>query len=1106
MTPAVALHEYLVRRYPDPRDLRQLVELHLGAEIGSALPVEVHAQRLAFVLLQHCEHRGQTLDLFAALQHDAGGRGEELARVVADYLAAHPDPSLRRAIDRYAEHARLTARRPPLEQQVGKFLDGADHDLDRVWISLTSRPVPAPQLQPPTDAQGPKPLPVLEVAAPVLELWPARAPWLLLLGDPGAGKSVVARRALIEQLEAGGRTPVRVELGRYAAWTTRATGPHSFLRFLGETFATTGVPLSATQLRGLALAGEVTWIVDGLDEVANAELRSHCVEQLIHLRDRGPVLVTSRPRGVTPARETLREAGFAIHELVPLDDPMLAKLGNNWFGAGLIDAAALQRALGTAAVREQMRSPLIATFVLVLARRGMPLQQRHAVLSQICALTVRTWADRRGPLSLDARARMAFLRGLAWTMLTAPGQGAENIVEHAALHRFAASFFREREPGLSRDEAVARAESLIAELNEEVHAISPLGGASFGFVHRSLLEFFAADALAESQDPDVVARFAADWHHSTWTEVLPMACGLIAESRPALAVRALRAVVAGGPSLAAARLLAASEFVVRCFAEVEPIGPDLAALADALSEAWISLASLGELDMRGLAAVLRPIGPRWPGARRLGEWFEATGGSGRLLGIPEFNVQLSHGSSTQVSLVHAVIAVTAVASRPRLLARLLARSPAVLMPFADGLASMGPWTDGELEQLIRSLDRFGWAWDAQVVAWLGDLAGTAAEPELALRMLDEGRDSLERMFTAALLISSSTMRSEAISALDGEISAIAARQPSVILQEINAQIVATALRLEPTAAVDLCRRLMALGAPEPRATACLLAAHFGDEEAAAALVTMLRSQDRRTHDAANWALTHGRLRDGIDRVLASLGDDIGCVTLAWAAMTLPPVAEQHGRWAAARALWCHLADAGEWSGQLRWMAVAALISRPTWRDAGIERLLRLQPDTPPNSPNIDTALRRLGEYPDGPEHLRRLLAAEPGRVRRRWIAQALLERDPDDLAARDELRAQADSSGDRQEQHLLAHAMRRLGLPRADWEAVARKIAGHGDDPISRCAVAVLLADVEALRSLDAELAARTDDPRRPSIDPDVRELAGLLLRVEDLRLRLAGG
>ena len=110
---------------------------------------------------------------------------------------------------------------------------------------------------------------------------------------------------------------------------------------------------------------------------------------------------------------------------------------------------------------------------------------------------------------------------------------------------------------------------------------------------------------------------------------------------------------------------------------------------------------------------------------------------------------------------------------------------------------------GVTEPLIRSLGRFGWSWDAQVVAWLGDLAGTAAEPELTLRMRDEGSDPLERMFTAALLLSSPTTRNEAIAAFDRETSAIAPHQPSVILQEINAQIVATALRLEPTAALRI---------------------------------------------------------------------------------------------------------------------------------------------------------------------------------------------------------------------------------------------------------------------------------------------------------------
>ncbi|WAS96477.1 NACHT domain-containing protein [Nannocystis punicea] len=1105
---AADLHAFLVRRYTDPQKLWQLVDLQLGPELSSELPVGAPAKTLAHNVVKCCQEQGRTLELFAALEGEAGNRGEELARIIAAWLVEHEDPSLNEARERYAEHARRTARRPPLDTQVARFLDDADYDLDRVWIPLTSRPLAPPQ-QPRIEDEAEKrqrteipPTQVVEAAAPVLELWPKQTRWLVLLGDPGAGKSVVARRALIEQLGVAERTPVRIELGRYATWAARQTGRRDLLRFLGEAFGEDGVPLSELQLRSLALADRLTWIVDGLDEIADADLRSRCVEQLANLRHRGPVLVTTRPRGVAGPREALREAGYAIHEMCPLDDATLTHLGRRWREAGLIDEAALQRALSTASVREQMRSPLIATFVLVLARKGTPLQQRQRVLAEISALMVRTWAERRRPLLLDASGRMAFLRGLAWTMLTAVERGAENVIEHAALHRFAARFFRERER-LSRDEAAARADDLIAELKLDVHALSQLGGESYGFVHRSLLEFFAADALAESTEEVILARFA-DWQQGTWTEVLPMTCGLLAGHDAPLAVRAVQRVFADCAPLASSQLLAAGEFAVRCFAEIEAPGPEFGPLAATLTELWIAQASLGELDMRGLAAALRPIGPRWPGARRLWEWSEATGGRGFTFAIPEYSVQLDSGPRL-LPLVHVVVAVTAAAARPRLLARLLDKH-AVLTPFAEGLAAMGPWTDAERELLTRSLDRFGWPWDAQVVAWLGDLAGTTAEARLLALLSDEGRSPIVRLFTAALLLSSSTRRAEAVAALADDISELAELSRTIALQEVNAQIVATLLRSGPAAADELCGQLMAQETPELRAIACLVAAHRGDETAAAAFVAMLRCDDRRSHDAANWALAQGLLRDGIDRVLTLLHGDPSCLTLAWAAMTAPVVAEQRGRWEFAQTLWCHLADAGEWSANLRWLAVAALLARPAWRELGMQRLGGISPDTEPNSPNMDTALRRLGEHPDGPERLRELLAAETDRVRRRWIAQALLERVPADLAAAAELRRQAHGSTDRAEQYLLAQAMRRLGLPRADWAPLAPKILAHAPHPIARCAAATLLGDCTDLRRLEAELAANESDPRQPSVDAEVRALAGALLRCEALRLQLAGG
>lgn len=246
----------------------------------------------------------------------------------------------------------------------------------------------------------------------------------------------------------------------------------------------------------------------------------------------------------------------------------------------------------------------------------------------------------------------------------------------------------------------------------------------------------------------------------------------------------------------------------------------------------------------------------------------------------------------------------------------------------------------------------------------------------------------------------------------------------------------------------------------------------------------------------------------------------------WSVASCAAEAEHRGRWDLAEALWRHLADTGKWGSSMRWHAVTMLLRRRAWRAEGLARLSRIALQRPPNSPNMDTALRALAEHDDGPALLHDLLAGDPRCRRivgendpgflllptidpdtlcRRFIAQILLERDPDDTAARNELRDQADRSTDRHEQHVLAHLMRRVGLPRADWELLARKIPTHVDDPISRFAAAVLLADRDELQRLaDAGPPAGAPETGPLGNLAGVAVLAAALLRCEDVRLRLA--
>lgn len=1120
-----ALHALLVRRYPDARDLRRLVEHHLN-ELAADLPPEAPAKRLADAVIDAAKSHGCVPDLLSALR-DAGDDDEALAQIVADYLVGTADPGLAQKRGDYAAHALRVARRPPLEELLGYLLDIRDFDLERVFIPLTARPPapPAPPAAPP--ANGPadarlRPSPGPAVA--VTDLWPAQEPWLLLVGEPGSGKSILTRwlTAQIARCSDRDRIPVRIELRRYAAWAAeRPPERRSFSRFVEETHREDGIPL-ASELPWLALAGHVVWLIDGLDEVSDPVLRSDCAARIAALRRRGGLaLVTSRPRGVTSELALLEEAGLARRELCPLDDPQIHELHTRWHEASLLDDHARARVCARIPdLRELMRSPLVATLILVLARHGEIPRTRQRLLAEVLALVVDRWPKHRD-LQFDAHARGEFLRHLAWSMLTAREHGNDNLIDRAALLRTTRDFLRRCTPNLARGVVETQADRLTGELVTQVHVLADLGGGHYGFAHRSFLEFYAADALADAHhDGDRGDIFATRWRAPAWSEVLQMTCGLLAERACALAALALARVFAALPSFDSSQLVAASEFTVRALAEVDDLAANFLHICDRLTDLWIALEPLGGLDLRGLAAALRTIGPRWPAAARLLAHVRATGGRATVYGISE-GPGLSSSGPMPAPTVSLALAVATADQRPSFL-RQLARWPGALTHVTDALLALGPWTPGERDLLAATFGQHGWDWDERVLDALGDLAGSALEAAVADQLKRSGE--FARISAAVTLLSSSALRPTAVQVLC-ELSPSPDTREDPFYHGLFTRLHAAFRRLDVPAARGLATALRTSGSPGLRAVVELWLAAAGDDEATGSFTTLLRSADPIARMAANWALAQSDLPDAVDRVLAQIGDDLGCLELVWAVEHCAVVAEQRGRWALAEALWRHLADAGRWSPSSRWRGVAMLLRRPAWRAEGLARLPRVDLELPPNSPNMDTALRALVEHDDGPALLRDLLAGDPHRRRldvlppaphlilidpdtlcRRFIAQVLLEHDPSDAAARGELRAQAEVSTNRHDQHVLAHLMRRLGLPRADWEALARKIPSHVPDPISRCAAAILLGDRDELQRLaDAASPATAPEPGTAPLGnlAGVSVLAATLLRCESLRARL---
>jgi tetratricopeptide (TPR) repeat protein len=292
-----------------------------------------------------------------------------------------PGPALR---------ALLAAQRVTAEQLPYRLLSGPQPPLSEVYVEQVAQPGPAPAGD--TKEDKPSRAEYTRTALPVAELLSAER-HVVLLGEPGAGKSVLLRHLV-------GRSAARWARPEPAGDTVAVRVPATALvgRPLGEALAAAvnadlgshlDQPVPAELFAEQPIL-DVDWLVlvDGLDEILDAGQRAATVRALADRMARQGsgfrFVVATRP---LPEPELVPLAGVGTWRLRPFDDTELATFARRWFAAqqpGTAEEAAARFLAEVHRRRLQaiVRLPLLATIAAVVfeQHRDGRLPAAHAAL------------------------------------------------------------------------------------------------------------------------------------------------------------------------------------------------------------------------------------------------------------------------------------------------------------------------------------------------------------------------------------------------------------------------------------------------------------------------------------------------------------------------------------------------------------------------------------------------------------------------------------------------------------------------------------------------------------------------------------------------------
>lgn len=402
---------------------------------------------------------------------------------------------------------------------------------------------------------------------------------LLLLGDPGSGKSTFTKHLAytlaqagladdpqpwLEALQgwaAGPLLPVRLELRQAAAFATEQGLTQGDLRLFKKYLHAW---LGEIDLTGLAEEliesmqsdqPALLFLLDGLDEVPTGQ-RQMLVDMVNAVRRRYPrqrYLVTCRPYAYVGQPWQLR--GFHEATLAPFSDQQIELFIGNWYRQlsrlGRFNskeaeqkASDLQAVVGRADLRGMAERPLLLTVMTQLhAFAGELPEDRTSLYADAVDLLLKRWEARGGQKGLIERLGIphlkmsnleAGLHEVAYHAHSSQSEGETADIGEGELRQWL-------QPYLGGD--WNKAGEFVDYIRERAGLLIRHKTEAYTFPHRTFQEFLAACHLVNSPDYPSLAAELVGKDASRWREVYLLAAGYAArQHRPGQAIAAVNAL------------------------------------------------------------------------------------------------------------------------------------------------------------------------------------------------------------------------------------------------------------------------------------------------------------------------------------------------------------------------------------------------------------------------------------------------------------------------------------------------------------------------------------------------------------------------------------
>ncbi|HEX6649569.1 MAG TPA: NACHT domain-containing protein [Pyrinomonadaceae bacterium] len=339
---------------------------------------------------------------------------------------------------------------------------------------------------------------------------------IVVLGEPGQGKSTLLRQYAFELAAVGAELPLFVELGEKREWTGTQPDEYTWIR--------ERIPVAPRDRLGdepWAMCcrslneGRATLILDGLDELSE-EARTQVINLLETVKG-NRLIISSRPQAYSPL------SGFNVYKLALLRSEQVNSLAANFCRAMAIErdltdhTLALNKVLETARGNgwAMVQNPLLLYFICLTAFSEEFIPDKPVPLISKCIAELVLWEQRRP--------------GSIWPK---PEEfGAEDVIRvlgQLALNSFSQSTGVVSEAVLPKILSEEKDRVRLRELLVPAEFIEKAEN-GYRFTLDTFREYYAARAVAADKDP--FGKVKRHLHLPDWQRVVLYTAGSLKDEK-----------------------------------------------------------------------------------------------------------------------------------------------------------------------------------------------------------------------------------------------------------------------------------------------------------------------------------------------------------------------------------------------------------------------------------------------------------------------------------------------------------------------------------------------------------------------------------------------